>query len=426
MILDELPLELMREVLLDLPTVDIIQTVKCIRRLYHFAKADKALGRRLQNRVFDLRLRPGKYKRCADCGKFVLRLYLDGKFRQANDAAQWKSSNFVFLLKGDCKYDYVDGLTPGIEPSLLNYPSFLYEGHLLGGFENETSFTINNGSLDEAIVNCGKLFNILMKFCVVRKFKLDLENNDYQMWEQMNAFFNANPPDLRIQPCISIPSNINLDDFLTSSIFQNGLAEIAIFTDYHFGRILPNAYHEVFRRTSSVSFFRMDLPYTYKDLFGFFKNTKKLSLRSATHITDRQISQLVQHFYEVKQDEERTFEIMIGKGFLVKDFLRLIPKKAYKLYLKRNGFVGPKRKWIIWAEMTDRFDGRWALMIMAARSYCPFLRIFNMKYLTKDNLIELSNQSGPDQSDSDQSDSDQSDSDQSDSDQSDSDLSDFD
>ena len=50
----------------------------------------------------------------------------------------------------------------------------------------------------------------------------DLENNDYQMWEQMNAFFNANPPDMRIQPCISIPSNTDLDDFLTGSIFQNG------------------------------------------------------------------------------------------------------------------------------------------------------------------------------------------------------------
>ena len=56
MILDVMPLEVMREVLLDLPTVDIIQTVKCTRRLYRFAKADKALGRRLQNRVFDLHL----------------------------------------------------------------------------------------------------------------------------------------------------------------------------------------------------------------------------------------------------------------------------------------------------------------------------------------------------------------------------------
>ena len=56
MILDGLPLELMREVLLDLPTVDIIQTVKCTRRLYHFAKVDEALGRRLQNRVLKVYL----------------------------------------------------------------------------------------------------------------------------------------------------------------------------------------------------------------------------------------------------------------------------------------------------------------------------------------------------------------------------------
>ena len=71
MILDGLPLELMREVLLDLPTVDIIQTVKCTRRLYHFAKADKALGRRLQNRVFDLCLGFGDNRACEECGKLV-------------------------------------------------------------------------------------------------------------------------------------------------------------------------------------------------------------------------------------------------------------------------------------------------------------------------------------------------------------------
>ena len=71
MILDGLPLELMREVLLDLPTVDIIQTVKCIRRLYHFTKADKALGRRLQNRVSTFRLYLGNDKFCGICGKSV-------------------------------------------------------------------------------------------------------------------------------------------------------------------------------------------------------------------------------------------------------------------------------------------------------------------------------------------------------------------
>ena len=71
MILDGLPLELMKEVLLDLPTVDIIQTVKCTRRLYQFAKIDKALGRRLQNRVFNLRLSLIEYEPCEGCGKPV-------------------------------------------------------------------------------------------------------------------------------------------------------------------------------------------------------------------------------------------------------------------------------------------------------------------------------------------------------------------
>ena len=71
MILDGLPLELMREVLLDLPEVDIIQTVKCTRRLYQFAKIDKALGRRLQNRVSDLDLCLGGYSFCWACNKMV-------------------------------------------------------------------------------------------------------------------------------------------------------------------------------------------------------------------------------------------------------------------------------------------------------------------------------------------------------------------
>ena len=72
MILDGLPLELMREVLLDLPTVDIIQTIKCTRKLYQFAtEKDQALGRRLQNRVSKLSLSLGYYAACEDCGNRV-------------------------------------------------------------------------------------------------------------------------------------------------------------------------------------------------------------------------------------------------------------------------------------------------------------------------------------------------------------------
>ncbi|PAV88105.1 hypothetical protein WR25_09115 [Diploscapter pachys] len=71
MILDGLSLEVMREVLLDLPTVDIIQTVKCTRRLYYFAKADKALGRRLQNRVFRFWLHLGNSEICENCKKLA-------------------------------------------------------------------------------------------------------------------------------------------------------------------------------------------------------------------------------------------------------------------------------------------------------------------------------------------------------------------
>ena len=50
----------------------------------------------------------------------------------------------------------------------------------------------------------------------------DLDSNDYQLWDKMNAFFNANPPDVRIQPLVFINPETNLDSFLTSSIFQNG------------------------------------------------------------------------------------------------------------------------------------------------------------------------------------------------------------
>ncbi|PAV63795.1 hypothetical protein WR25_26306 isoform A [Diploscapter pachys] len=424
MILDELPLELMREVLLDLATVDIIQTVKCTRRLYHFAKSDKALGRRLQNRVLNARLGLGNYELCADCGKLVLRLYLDGKFRQANDAAQWKSSNFVFLFEGDCKCDYIDGLTPGIEPNLLNYPSFFYDNHLLRAFEDGTDFVINSGSLDEAIVNCGTLFNIFTKFCVIHKFELRLYNNDDQIWEQMNAFFNANPPDLRIQPCVSIDSGINLNIFSTSSIFSNGLAKIQIY-DFIKQWGLVDAYHEVLRRTPQVFLSVVDLPYTYEDLFGFFKDTKKLSLHSETHIAEEQLGQLVQDFYEVKRDEERTLEIKFDGDFLIKDFLTLIPEEAYSLQLKRSRIVGPEPEIRTWAEMTDKFGGRWALIVIVMNYHCRFLHIRNMNYFTEDCLSNLGDEFEINQF-FDPSDSDQSDSEQFDSDQSYSGQSDFD
>ena len=38
----------------------------------------------------------------------------------------------------------------------------------------------------------------------------------------------------------------------------------------------------------------MDLPYTYEDVFGFFKDTKKLSFHSETRITEEKICQIVQ------------------------------------------------------------------------------------------------------------------------------------
>ena len=47
----------------------------------------------------------------------------------------------------------------------------------------------------------------------------DLDSRDDHIWDKMNPFFNANPPDLRIQPYVSIDSRINLDSF---SIFPNG------------------------------------------------------------------------------------------------------------------------------------------------------------------------------------------------------------
>ncbi|PAV62029.1 hypothetical protein WR25_00547 [Diploscapter pachys] len=394
MILDVLPLELMREVLLDLPTVDIIQAVKCTRRLYHFAKVDKALGRQLQKRTFKFCLRLGGHSMCRKCRKLVVCIYLNAGFRRANDAAtQWSRFNFWFggeECKRDCecKCGYIDDRMPKIEP---------------------TKFVIKSDSMDDAVINCAKLFNIFTKFCVVRKLELKLYSNDDHLWDKMDAFFNANPPDLRIRPIVSITSMYNLDDFLTSNVFLNGLAQISIYNTDESTRV--DAYHEVLRRTPNVAFLGMDLPYTYEDLIGFFKDTKRLTFHSTIHITKKQIRQLVQSFYEVKHDEECMFEIMLHKSFLVKDFLTLIPKEAYSLHLKRSGIVGSEPETRTWAEMTDRFGGIWAIADVAVdvdygfETDINFLRICSMKYFTEH-----------DQSDSDQSDSYQSDFYQSDSD----------
>ncbi|PAV63796.1 hypothetical protein WR25_26306 isoform B [Diploscapter pachys] len=416
----------MREVLLDLATVDIIQTVKCTRRLDQFAKADKALSRRLQNRIFDLELCLDEYESCNKCEKSMMSLYLNANFREINDAVtRWKwNRRFNFWFEGGCKCDYIDGRMQEIEPRLLNHPSSLYDSHLLRAFEDGTDFVINSGSLDEAIVNCGTLFNIFTKFCVIHKFELRLYNNDDQIWEQMNAFFNANPPDLRIQPCVSIDSGINLNIFSTSSIFSNGLAKIQIY-DFIKQWGLVDAYHEVLRRTPQVFLSVVDLPYTYEDLFGFFKDTKKLSLHSETHIAEEQLGQLVQDFYEVKRDEERTLEIKFDGDFLIKDFLTLIPEEAYSLQLKRSRIVGPEPEIRTWAEMTDKFGGRWALIVIVMNYHCRFLHIRNMNYFTEDCLSNLGDEFEINQF-FDPSDSDQSDSEQFDSDQSYSGQSDFD
>ncbi|PAV82253.1 hypothetical protein WR25_24509 [Diploscapter pachys] len=367
MILDGLPLELIREVLLDLPTVDVIQTVKCTRRLYHFAKFDKALGRRLQNRVFDLTLFLDSYDHCRVCEDPVLQLFLQTDFRPESDAVNHWNLNynaFFFRLKGGCKCRNDDDQMQEIS----------------------SKFVINNDSLDEAIINCGKLFNIFMKFCVIRSLGLTFFDSADHLWGKMNAFFNANPPDVRIQPCVSINSEINLDNFLT------GLAEIEI--SKGFGPFLTaNPYHEVLRRTPSVSFEEIDLPYTYKDLVGFFKDTKKLSLHSATRITKKQIRRLVQHFYEVQHDEECMFEIEINEEVRIKDLLTLIPKKAYKLHPKKRRGMDPVPEMLIWAEMTDKFGGRWAMIDMALYygwvASSNLFRICSMNALHEDQPSDL-------------------------------------
>ncbi|PAV88106.1 hypothetical protein WR25_09116 [Diploscapter pachys] len=343
----------------------------------------------------------------------ALGLYSEVIFRRADDADQWNCNSFFIWFEGGCKCVYVGGRTQEIEPGLLNQPSLLYDRHLLRGFEDRTKFIIENGPLDDAVINCAKLINILTKFCVVHKFDLSVSINGHHMWNNMNAFFNANPPDLRIQPIVSINSRINLDSL---SIFPNGLAKISIHS--RFKPILVDAYHEVFRRTPDVSFYGLDLPYTYEDLFGFFKDIKKLSLRSAHHITKQQLGQLVQNFHEVKHDEECRFTIGIDEDFLVNDLLTLIPKEAYRLNLKRSGNIGPEPEKMIWAEMTDRFGGTWALREMGMHNIWErgknIFHICSMKYFTENEVIELSDQSDSDQSDSDQSYSYESYSDQSD------------
>ncbi|PAV78447.1 hypothetical protein WR25_13247 [Diploscapter pachys] len=376
MILDGLPLELMREVLLDLPTVDIIQTVKCTRRLHHFAKTDKALSRRLQNRVFNVRLRLDNY--VCKCRKSVLCLYLSAGLRREIDVLTRNGGNFYFWFEDKCK---CHRRTLKIEPGLLNHPPFLYESHLRE-FENGTSFAIKNGSRDDAVINCGKFFNILMKFCVIQEFQLDLHHSDDHKWDKMSAFFNANPPDLRIQPYVFINSRANLDNL---SVFPNGLAGIQIFN--HYGPILTDTYNEVFRRTPHVSISEMDPPYTYEDLVGLFKDTKRLSLRCVTNIAEEQLCQLVQHFYEVKHDEECLFEIGFAGGSLITDLLTLIPEEAYSLHLEPRfslikdipKFPSNQSTEMLPANHHQRSDR--AVPVLADLSFCQHLRVDDVNQL---------------------------------------------
>ena len=99
---------------------------------------------------------------------------------------------------------------------------------------------------------------------------------------------------------------------------------------------------------------------------------------------------------------------------------------------QRSGNIGPEPKWMIWAEMTDRFGGTWALIDTALyfshrETNSNTLRICSMKCLTEKRPIEFSDQSDCYQSDSDQSDFDLSDFDSDPSDfDSDSGTSDFD
>ena len=50
----------------------------------------------------------------------------------------------------------------------------------------------------------------------------NLYNKDGYLLSKMNALFNANPPDLRIQPYVFTNSSVNLDYFSMGSIFPNG------------------------------------------------------------------------------------------------------------------------------------------------------------------------------------------------------------
>ena len=62
-----------------------------------------------------------------------------------------------------------------------------------------------------------------------------------------------------------------------------------------------------------------------------------------------------QYFYEVEHDEERMLEIEFGEGFLVEDFLTLIPEEAYKLHLMvfSREFLNIQRVLIIFVIRSD-------------------------------------------------------------------------
>ncbi|PAV82914.1 hypothetical protein WR25_06340 [Diploscapter pachys] len=147
---------------------------------------------------------------------------------------------------------------------------------------------------------------------------------------------------------------------------------------------VSNWYHDVFRKTPFVNFHCLEnLPYTYEDLFGIFKDTKRLRLTNSHMITDEQVCKIVQDFYEGKHDEDYIFEIGVGgENVKVEDYLKLIPKEAYRLKVIRKRSFDSSYEMKTWAKMTDRFGRKWALVDMTIHDEMDEgnLRIYNMKY----------------------------------------------
>ncbi|PAV56635.1 hypothetical protein WR25_08069 isoform G [Diploscapter pachys] len=351
MLLNTLPVELVTEILLNLPIRELIATVQVNRHLYNIAHAERGIVQRRfdYEQAFSLELvvtdsSSQKSALTCECG-FPMCKTINLKIFRAENEYKAKESDDEYEAPNT---DEPPGLTLKVWKAcecrktkqkmridaydLLKSSTFLttMDEYIRTGYKK---VRVTHLPLEEMLQIFIPFFSELLNYYIIRKFKLDISFG-LEIWQKLVPLFDKNssvfhnPPSVRLY---SIP-NFNADDLFSCKLFDRGIDHVSYdFVNDVDDRDKVATYHEVLKTANKVNITGYTLGIYDEDLVTFFSKIKKLYLCGADKLTSLGIAQFVKMLYNERQAPNRRL-IIDGDAasFDLKEIMSLMPNNSFE------------------------------------------------------------------------------------------------